>query len=90
MANQLNAHLIDVRETYEFAEQNIQGSFNMPLSAFEQYVEEIKKLEGPKIIYCRSGMRSSQAIAYLNQLGITDVKNGGGIWDVQQLLIQSV
>ena len=44
MANQLNAHLIDVRETYEFAEQNIQGSFNMPLSAFEQYVEEIKKL----------------------------------------------
>ena len=79
-------HLIDVREDYEFDEISIPGSLNLPLSAFQNHIETIKNLQGEKIIYCRSGMRSSNALTMLRQHGVTDAQNGGGISDVQNWL----
>jgi len=79
-------HLIDVREDHEYAQVNIPGSKHMPLSNFAAYVDEIRGLEGKKIIYCRSGNRSGQAISFLRPLGVSNMENGGGISDVQNWL----
>ena len=73
------AALIDVREVSEFIEDHIEGALNYPLSRFQDFVEDIKAIEGPKVLYCRSGMRSGQAMGYLQSLGVNDVYNGGSL-----------
>lgn len=82
-----NVHIIDVRESSELLTEKIDQAINMPLSKFEAYVDNIKTLEGKKVIFCRSGGRSGQAVTYLQSIGIKDVYNGGGIGLMQTYLI---
>ena len=74
-----NAKLIDVREEDEYAEGHIPASINIPLSKIESAQGEITDLDTPLFVYCRSGNRSSQAVAWLKQAGYSKVKNIGGI-----------
>lgn len=69
-------HLIDVREPHENAEFNIGGTL-FPLGKIQtMQIDEIEDLrEQEVIIYCRSGVRSSQAAMILQQLGFTNVTN---------------
>ncbi|MEW5674999.1 rhodanese-like domain-containing protein [Flavobacterium enshiense] len=76
------AVIIDVRTTGEFAAGHIKGAKNIPLDTIATKVSEIKKLNKPVIVCCRSGMRSGQAATILKQNGI-DVINGGG-WESLQ------
>lgn len=71
------AVIIDVRTVGEFKEGHIKNSKNIPLDNIFSKVNEIKRLEKPVIVCCRSGMRSSQAASILKNSGI-DVMNGGG------------
>mgnify|MGYP003478945828 FL=1 len=71
------AVIIDVRTVGEFREGHIKNSKNIPLDNIFSKVNEIKRLEKPVIVCCRSGMRSAQATAILKQNGI-DCINGGG------------
>ena len=71
------AVIIYVRTVAEFREGNIKNSVNIPLDIISQNIEKIKKLNKPVIVYCRSGMRSSQANSILNKNGIESM-NGGG------------
>ena len=71
------AVIIDVRTVGEFREGHIKGSKNIPLDTISSKVNEIKRLEKPVIVCCRSGMRSAQAASILKNSGI-DVMNGGG------------
>jgi rhodanese-related sulfurtransferase len=71
------AVIIDVRSLGEFQGGHIKGSKNIPLDTIAAKISEIKKLEKPVIVCCRSGMRSAQAASILKENGI-EVINGGG------------
>lgn len=71
------AVIIDVRTIGEFREGHIKGSKNIPLDTISSNVNDIKKLDKPVIVCCRSGMRSAQAASILKSAGI-EVINGGG------------
>lgn len=73
------AKLIDVREEDEYAAGHIPASINIPLSKIESAQGEITDLDTPLFVYCRSGNRSGQAVAWLKQAGYSKVKNIGGI-----------
>lgn len=73
------AVVIDVRSYEEFASGHIKGSKNIPLQMISGKVAEIKKLNKPVIVCCRSGMRSAQAASILKTQNI-EVLNGGG-WE---------
>ncbi len=79
IVNQKNVHIIDVREVSEFESGHIDVALNMPLSTFRDYIDQIKAMEGPKVLYCRSGNRSGQAVKFLSDLGVTDIYNGGSL-----------
>ena len=76
-----NAKLIDVREEDEYAAGHIPASINIPLSKIESAQDKITDLDTPLFVYCRSGNRSGQAVAWLKQAGYSKVKNIGGIAD---------
>ena len=74
-------NLIDVREADEFAEGHLPGAINLPLSAFLERYEELDK-DKPYYIICRSGARSAQACAFLEEEGydVTNVAGGTIAW----------
>lgn len=71
--------LFDVREQHEFDEMEMGGTL-IPLGEIPARFNEIPK-EGKVIIHCRSGARSANAIAWLQQAqGYTNLYNlKGGI-----------
>lgn len=71
------AVIIDVRSREEFQGGHIKGSKNIPLDTIAAKISEIKKLEKPVIVCCRSGMRSAQSASILKENDI-EVINGGG------------
>jgi rhodanese-related sulfurtransferase len=73
------AKLIDVREEDEYAAGHIPASINIPLSKIESAQGEITDLDTTLFVYCRSGNRSGQAVAWLKQAGYSKVQNIGGI-----------
>ena len=73
------AVVIDVRTYEEFASGHIKGSKNIPLQIINSKVADIKKLNQPVIVCCRSGMRSAQAASLLKAQGV-EVMNGGS-WE---------
>lgn len=73
------AKLIDVREEDEYTVGHIPASINIPLSKIDSAQGEITDLDTPLFVYCRSGNRSGQAVAWLKQAGYSKVKNIGGI-----------
>lgn len=79
------ALLADVRTAAEFAEGHVKGSVNIPL---DQVPAKLSQFRNQKniIVFCRSGSRSSQAKAILEQNGFTNVINGGTWQDVKEFL----
>lgn len=71
------AVIIDVRTSSEYKEGHIKGSKNIPLNVVSSKINDIKKLNKPIVVCCRSGMRSAQAASILKNNGI-EVMNGGG------------
>lgn len=67
--------LIDVREPEERAVSHI-GGIHIPLANLPSKIWEIEEYKASEIIvYCRSGARSANAVAYLMQMGFTNVSN---------------
>lgn len=73
-------NIVDVRETWEYDEDNI-GAKLMPLGELPQLIADIEDLKGQEIIvHCRSGARSAKAQKYLTSQGFQNVINlTGGI-----------
>ena len=80
--NHENTTIVDVREPYEFATGSAQGAINIPLGTIPARLSEFKNMATPIVVYCRSGMRSAQAMGFLRAQGIKEVFNGGGLSDV--------
>ncbi len=70
--------LIDVREEYEYEEDNL-GGILIPLGELQARMEEIPT-DKDIIIHCRTGQRSSMACMLLSAEGYSHVFNlSGGI-----------
>ena len=61
-----NIQLIDVREDMEFEYCHLPGSQLVPLSELTRRTAEIRS-DGPVVLICHHGVRSMQALAYLQQ-----------------------
>ena len=75
------AVLLDVRTPEEYAEGHIPGSVNIPLQSIDKVASALADKTKTVFVYCRSGARSSQAVAFMKQMGYTEVHNIGGILD---------
>ena len=76
------AIILDVREPYEYKEGHITGAINIPLSAILVEIDQIKDIQGKKIVLqCKVGGRSMRACQLLQAEGFAhDVWNlEGGI-----------
>ncbi len=70
--------LIDVREQHEVDAANIGGE-HIPMGMIIASLDSISR-DVPVIIHCRSGARSANVVAALEQRGFTNVANlKGGI-----------
>lgn len=81
-----NAYILDVRTEEEFIEGYIPNSKNLDIHQGQGFLDEVDKLDKSRnyYVYCRSGARSAQACALMNQRGFENAHNlMGGIteWD---------
>jgi rhodanese-related sulfurtransferase len=75
------AILIDVRTPQELAQGYIAGAINIDYSSsnFKQDLNKLDKSK-PVYVYCRSGVRSSNTMSLLQEMGFSEVYNlNGGI-----------
>lgn len=79
------AFLVDVRSPSEFSSEKVKGSVNIPVDQIQNNLSKFKG-KGNIVVFCRSGMRSSQAKAILERNGIINVTNGGTWRNVESLL----
>lgn len=72
--------VVDVREPADYATDHIAGAINLPIRDLLKNLDKLPAQDQPIVIYCASGHRGGYAMAALQLLGYTDVKNlGGGI-----------
>ncbi|MBD81208.1 MAG: sulfurtransferase [Crocinitomicaceae bacterium] len=64
------ATIVDVRTPQEFKGGHPNGAVNIPLDRLLQNLKKIKKMHGPIICVCKSGMRSGNAVRVLKSNGI--------------------
>jgi rhodanese-related sulfurtransferase len=71
--------LVDVRSEQEVAQGVIDGAIHIPLHLLPLRAHEFDNGK-PVVFYCRSGVRSAQACAFMTQKGVDNVYNlRGGI-----------
>ncbi len=73
-------HFIDVREEWEYEEDNL-GAENIPLGELAHQLGQLEKIKDEEIVvHCRSGARSGNAKKFMEMNGFTQVRNVlGGI-----------
>jgi rhodanese-related sulfurtransferase len=82
-----NPFLVDVRSKDEFNSGSCKGAVNIPVDQIQNQLSKFKDKKNI-VVFCRSGMRSSQAKSILERNGINNVTNGGGLANVQRLMNQ--
>lgn len=78
--------LLDVRSVMEFEGEHINGAINIPLDTVESKIKEIAAMPKPIVVYCLSGGRSGVATSILQQNGVSETYNGGGIFTLNNIL----
>lgn len=73
--NQEDFVFIDVREEWEYEEDNL-GALNIPLGQLPHQLKQIEDYKNQEIVvHCRSGARSGNAKAFLETKGYKKVRN---------------
>ncbi len=74
--------IVDVRTPGEFDGGHLEDALNLNFNS-DTFRDELHKLDKDKtyLIYCRSGNRSAQAAAIMEDLGFREVYDMGGITD---------
>ncbi|WP_405291050.1 rhodanese-like domain-containing protein [Algibacter sp. Ld11] len=77
LAKDDNAVILDVRTDAEVADGIIEGALHIDIYKGQEFVSEIEALDKSKnyYVYCRSGNRSGQACAIMDQLGFENAYN---------------
>lgn len=75
--------VIDVRSPGEYAEARVVGAVNIDVDGadFSDRIEELDP-DDPYLVYCRSGNRSARAAELMEQAGIKDIADAGGLADL--------
>ena len=76
--------VVDVRTPQEFAGGAYPGAINIPLDELQMRVNELGNKSREITLYCASGARSAYGQRGLQQMGFTNVKNGGGIMQMMR------
>lgn len=82
LENDSNSVVLDVRTDGEVAEGIIPSAIQIDIYKGQGFIYELEELDKNKsyYVYCRSGNRSGQACAIMNQLGFENAYNlVGGI-----------
>ncbi|MBS1142026.1 MAG: Rhodanese-like protein [Proteobacteria bacterium] len=81
LINREDAHIVDVRESDEFAAGHLPEAKNIPVAKLADRIAELEKFKDkPIIICCASGMRSNKACSELKKLGFEKLHNlAGGV-----------
>lgn len=87
LVKEKGATVIDVRSSWEYADGHVDGAVNIPLDEITQRVNEIQGMKAPYLLYCQSGNRSGMATSILQQSGVDQVFNGGGLADMRIALM---
>ncbi len=77
--------IVDVRTEHEFAGDRVEDSINIPLNEIPNNVDKLKGMQ-PIVMCCAAGIRSGNAVNYLNQIGLEEVYNGGSWQQVQEMI----
>ena len=85
LINSKEVTIVDVRTIPEFDGGSVAKAINIPLDQVPERVEELKAMQ-PMVMCCAAGVRSGQAVNYLNQMGLKEVYNGGSWQQVYQTL----
>ena len=85
LINSKEVTIVDVRTIAEFDGGSVAKAINIPLDQVPERVEELKRMQ-PMVMCCAAGIRSGQAVNYLNQMGLKEVYNGGSWQQVHQTL----
>ncbi|MGM3172773.1 rhodanese-like domain-containing protein [Dickeya lacustris] len=82
----LPAHcvIVDVREPDEYQAGHVDGALNIPLATVTAQAAQLRALNRPVVVYCRSGMRAGSAKQMLEQAGIAQVINAKNEQTVRQ------
>jgi sulfur-carrier protein adenylyltransferase/sulfurtransferase len=71
--------LVDVREPAEWQINRLPGATLIPLDTLPDHLAELPQTE-PVVVYCKTGVRSAEALALLKQSGFSTARHlGGGI-----------
>ena len=71
--------IVDVRTPGEFAGGAYEGAINIQLDELQARVAELGDKSRDITLYCASGARSAYGQRMLQQMGFSNVKNGGGL-----------
>ncbi len=71
--------IVDVRTRGEFMGGAYPGAVNIELDQLASHVNELGDKSRDITVYCASGARSAYAQRMLQQMGFSNVKNGGGL-----------
>ncbi len=82
------AVLLDVRKEEEFSSGYVPGAINVPLQEIEDVEEVVPGKNTLIYVYCRSGVRSAQAVTALRYMGYTNLVDLGGILDYDGEIIR--
>jgi len=83
MADRDDLTVIDVRTPAEFAEGHLADAELLDIyeAAFRDEIDGLDR-DGSYVLYCRTGSRSGQAAAFMQDLGFTEVYDAGGLADL--------
>lgn len=71
--------ILDVRTAQEYQASHLVGSMNLDFRA-PSFADELDALDrsGAYLVYCRTGVRSSQAVAIMRSLGFRELYDLAG------------
>ena len=75
--------IIDVRSPAEYDEAHLVGAINIDVNGadFSDQIADLDPAE-PYLVYCRSGNRSAQAASQMEDAGIEEIADAGGLADL--------
>ncbi|MFT3860012.1 rhodanese-like domain-containing protein [Micropruina sp.] len=74
-----DAVLLDVREPVEWAAGHAPNAVHLPLGQLPHRLTDLPAVGGALPVVCRSGVRSAQAVAYLQTRGVDAINVAGGM-----------